>query len=197
METLRDFENAPEVSNTMSNPNIDRIVSKAALRIAQTWHVPYHATPYIEKIIHAAIAKSHDPSKQAQPQRSGEYWREKARHERLAGAASSDPMNWDTLGKDEFGNVYEREPKGELWQAINAALAVEWERSKPLVEALKGALWNTPDWRVKAGAALAKVKERLAELQNAKNAAKQIYDGACKILGVENDLEKEDEGAGD
>jgi hypothetical protein len=44
---------------------------------------------------------------------------------------------------------------------------------------------------------LAKVKERLAELQNSKNAAKQIYDGACKILGVENDLEKEDEGAGD
>ena len=40
---------------------------------------------------------------------------------------------------------------------------------------------------------LGKVKERLAELQNAKNAAKQIYDGACKILGVENDLEKEEE----
>jgi len=39
---------------------------------------------------------------------------------------------------------------------------------------------------------LAKVKVRLAELQNAKNAAAQIYDGACKILGVENDLEKED-----
>jgi gas vesicle protein len=41
---------------------------------------------------------------------------------------------------------------------------------------------------------LAKVKERLAELQNAKNAAKQIYDGACKILGIENDLEKEEAG---
>ena len=40
---------------------------------------------------------------------------------------------------------------------------------------------------------LAKVKERLAELQNSKNAAKQIYDGACRILGVENDLEKGDE----
>lgn len=40
---------------------------------------------------------------------------------------------------------------------------------------------------------LAKVKERLAELQSSKNAAKQIYDGACKILGVENDIEKEDE----
>ena len=42
---------------------------------------------------------------------------------------------------------------------------------------------------------LSKVKERLAELQNAKNAAKQIYDGACKILGVENDLEEEDASA--
>jgi hypothetical protein len=41
---------------------------------------------------------------------------------------------------------------------------------------------------------LARVKERLAELQNAKNAAKQIYDGACRMLGVENDLEKEEEG---
>ena len=40
---------------------------------------------------------------------------------------------------------------------------------------------------------LAKVKDRLAELKNAKDAAKQIYDGACKMLGVENDLEKEEE----
>jgi hypothetical protein len=42
---------------------------------------------------------------------------------------------------------------------------------------------------------LAKVKERLAELQNAKNAAKQIYDGACRMLGVENDLEAQGESA--
>jgi hypothetical protein len=41
---------------------------------------------------------------------------------------------------------------------------------------------------------LARVKERLAELQNAKNAAKQIYDGACKMLGVENELDREEEG---
>jgi hypothetical protein len=40
---------------------------------------------------------------------------------------------------------------------------------------------------------LANVKIRLAELQNSKNAAKQIYDGACKMLGVDNDLEKEDD----
>jgi hypothetical protein len=42
---------------------------------------------------------------------------------------------------------------------------------------------------------LAKVKDRLAELQNARNAAKQIYDGACRILGIENDMEKEEEAA--
>ena len=43
---------------------------------------------------------------------------------------------------------------------------------------------------------LAKVKDRLAELKNAKDAAKQIYDGACKMLGIENDLEEEEEEAG-
>jgi ribosomal protein L11 len=53
------------------------------------------------------------------------------------------------------------------------------------------------DLNVQIEEELAKVKERLAELQNAKNAAKQIYDGACRILGVENDLEKEEEGAAD
>jgi gas vesicle protein len=40
---------------------------------------------------------------------------------------------------------------------------------------------------------LSKVKDRLAELKNAKDAAKQIYDGTCKILGVENDLEEEEQ----
>ena len=41
---------------------------------------------------------------------------------------------------------------------------------------------------------LARVKERLGELQNARNAAKLIYEGACRMLGVENDLEGEDGG---
>ena len=36
---------------------------------------------------------------------------------------------------------------------------------------------------------LAKVKDRLAELQNAKKAALQMYDAACLRLGVANDLE--------
>jgi hypothetical protein len=40
---------------------------------------------------------------------------------------------------------------------------------------------------------LAKVKERLAELQAAKSAATQIYEGACRILGIENDLDTGEE----
>lgn len=40
-------------------------------------------------------------------------------------------------------------------------------------------------------AELAKVKDRLAELQNAKKAARQMYDAACMRLGIPNDLEDE------
>lgn len=50
---------------------------------------------------------------------------------------------------------------------------------------------------VQIEAELAKVKEQLAELQNAKDAAKQIYDSACRVLGVENDLEKEEDASAD
>ncbi|MFN7942489.1 MAG: hypothetical protein U0X73_12905 [Thermoanaerobaculia bacterium] len=42
---------------------------------------------------------------------------------------------------------------------------------------------------------LAKVKEKLAQLQNAKKAARQMYDAACMRLGIPNDLEAEEEGA--
>jgi hypothetical protein len=45
-------------------------------------------------------------------------------------------------------------------------------------------------------AELAKVKERLAELQNGKKAARQMYDAACLRLGIANELEQE-EAAGD
>ncbi len=39
---------------------------------------------------------------------------------------------------------------------------------------------------------LAKVKDRIAELQNAINASKQMYSAACQRLGVPNDLEEEE-----
>jgi ElaB/YqjD/DUF883 family membrane-anchored ribosome-binding protein len=42
---------------------------------------------------------------------------------------------------------------------------------------------------------LAKVKDRIAELQNAINASKQMYEAACNRLGIANDLEEEGEGS--
>jgi len=40
---------------------------------------------------------------------------------------------------------------------------------------------------------LARVKQKLAELQKAKKAALQVYAGACARLGIENDLASEEE----
>ena len=42
---------------------------------------------------------------------------------------------------------------------------------------------------------LAKVKDRLAELQNAKKASWQMYDAACMRLGIPNDLSIEETSA--
>ncbi len=41
-------------------------------------------------------------------------------------------------------------------------------------------------------AELAKVKERLLELQQAKKAVKQIYDGACARMGIKSVIEMKD-----
>ena len=40
---------------------------------------------------------------------------------------------------------------------------------------------------------LAKVKDRLAELQGQKKAARSMYDAACQMLGVPNELEEEED----
>lgn len=40
---------------------------------------------------------------------------------------------------------------------------------------------------------LAKVKDRLAELQNAKKASRQMYDAACMRLGIPNELEEDED----
>lgn len=42
-------------------------------------------------------------------------------------------------------------------------------------------------------AELAKVKDKLAELQAAKKAARQMYDAACLRLNVPNELEEEED----
>jgi ElaB/YqjD/DUF883 family membrane-anchored ribosome-binding protein len=41
---------------------------------------------------------------------------------------------------------------------------------------------------------LAKVKDRIAELQNAINASKQMYAAACARLGINNDMDDDDGG---
>jgi gas vesicle protein len=38
---------------------------------------------------------------------------------------------------------------------------------------------------------LARVKQKIADLQAAQKAARQMYDAACQRLGVPNDLEEE------
>ncbi len=38
---------------------------------------------------------------------------------------------------------------------------------------------------------LARVKQKIADLQSAQKAARQMYDAACQRLGVPNDLEEE------
>jgi len=40
---------------------------------------------------------------------------------------------------------------------------------------------------------LAKVKERLADLQNGQKAARQMYAAACLRLGIQNDMEEAEE----
>ena len=44
---------------------------------------------------------------------------------------------------------------------------------------------------------LAKVKDRLAELQNGKKTTHQMYDTACLHLDLQNDLEAEEAGSGE
>ena len=39
---------------------------------------------------------------------------------------------------------------------------------------------------------MAKVKDRLAELQNAKKASRQMYDAACMRLGIPNNLDAQE-----
>jgi ElaB/YqjD/DUF883 family membrane-anchored ribosome-binding protein len=41
---------------------------------------------------------------------------------------------------------------------------------------------------------LAKVKDRIAELQNAINASKQMYAAACSRLGIHNDMDDDEAG---
>jgi len=48
------------------------------------------------------------------------------------------------------------------------------------------------EFQSKIDAELAKVKERIADLQNGHKAARQMYEAACLMLGEPNELEEEE-----
>lgn len=48
------------------------------------------------------------------------------------------------------------------------------------------------EFQAQIDAELAKVKERIADLQNGHKAARQMYDAACLMLGEPNELDEDD-----
>lgn len=61
-------------------------------------------------------------------------------------------------------------------------------------EALQQTKKEVEDLEAQIQVELGKVKEKIADLQNAQKAARQMYDAACLRLGIPNDLEADDSG---
>ncbi len=59
-------------------------------------------------------------------------------------------------------------------------------------EALKTTKGEIQDLENQIQEELAKVKQRIADLQAAQKAARQMYDAACQRLGIPNDLEDQE-----
>ncbi len=62
-------------------------------------------------------------------------------------------------------------------------------------EALKTTKQEIQELETQIQEELARVKEKIADLQSAQKAARQMYDAACQRLGIPNDLEEEEEQA--
>jgi hypothetical protein len=67
--------------------------------------------------------------------------------------------------------------------------ALNEEQRKFYQDALDRTRRDIDELDVQIEAELAKVKDRIAELQSAKEAAKQMYAAACARLGIPNDME--------
>ncbi len=75
-------------------------------------------------------------------------------------------------------------------------MAVLSETQKKFYEdALKTTKLEIQDLENQIQEELARVKQKIADLQGAQKAARQMYDAACLRLGIPNDLE-EDHGEG-
>ncbi|MGD9252478.1 MAG: hypothetical protein PVG92_00940 [Holophagae bacterium] len=59
-------------------------------------------------------------------------------------------------------------------------------------EALQQTKGEVEELEAQIQAELAKVKDKIADLQNAQKAARQMYDAACQRLGIPNTLEEND-----
>lgn len=66
-------------------------------------------------------------------------------------------------------------------------------RRKKYEQLLKDTRTEIEDIELKIEEELAEVKKRLAILQNEKKAQLTVYGGFCQLLGVENDLEGEED----
>jgi hypothetical protein len=62
-------------------------------------------------------------------------------------------------------------------------------------EALQQTKGEVEELEAQIQAELAKVKDKIADLQNAQKAARQMYDAACQRLGIPNALEENDSGS--
>ena len=83
--------------------------------------------------------------------------------------------------------------RGRVPMEVSRAMALSKDQDQFYRQTLEMTRKQINDLNDQIEQELSKVKDRLAELKNSKDAAKQIYDGVCKILGVENDLEKEEQ----
>jgi hypothetical protein len=84
--------------------------------------------------------------------------------------------------------------QSKLPQRLENAMTLTEDQRKFYENTLQVTHHEIEDLDNQIEAELAKVKDRLAELQAAKKAARQMYDAACLRLGVPNDMEAEEEG---
>jgi hypothetical protein len=80
-------------------------------------------------------------------------------------------------------------------QAREAAMNLTEQQRRFYEQTLAVTRTEMEDLDAQIEAELAKVKDRIAELQNARNASRQMYEAACMRLGIPVDLPPEDEKA--
>ncbi len=92
-------------------------------------------------------------------------------------------------------NAGPQQPKTRRWRPIFMPVLTDQQR-KFYETTLQVTKQEISDLKDQIEEELAKVKDRIADLQNAINASKQMYAAACNRLGVNNDMDDDDGGEG-